>query len=70
MLGFTTVRDEQETGAHHCQVSHFTLVFQILKFLCWRQSHAKFPNALILGIPELPLSVRSPENSITEGPEH
>lgn len=56
--------------AHCRQVLHFTLMFQILKFLCLRQSHAKFPNALILGIPELHLLVSYPENSITEGPEY
>lgn len=63
-------RDEQETGAHRCQVFRFTLVFQILKFFCLRQSHAKFPNARILGILELPLFVSYPENSIIEGPKH
>lgn len=67
---YNCLRDEQETGAYYCQVSHFTLVFQILKFLCLRQSHATFPNALILGIPEVPLFVSYPKNSTIEGPDY
>lgn len=54
-LGFKT---EKWTGSTHCcQVFHFTLVSPILKFLCLRQSHVKFPSALIVVIPELPLWV-------------
>lgn len=54
-LGFEA---EKWTGSTHwCQVFHFTLVSPILKFLCLRQSHVKFPSALIVVIPELPLWV-------------
>lgn len=70
MLGFKMVWEVNRKHAYHCQVLHLTLMFQILKFLCLRQSHAKFPNVLISGIPELLLLVSYPENSIMEDPEH